>query len=80
MAALTVADRGRGIPAEDQDRVFRAFERVRRPGGPEHGAGLGLSLVRRIVEMHGGRVSIDSRVGQGTTVTCLVPLQKEAPR
>jgi len=77
MAALTVTDRGRGIPKEDQDRVFRAFERVRRPGGPDHGAGLGLSLVRRIVEMHGGRVSIDSRVGQGTTVACLVPLAKD---
>ncbi|MBM3477784.1 MAG: PAS domain-containing protein [Alphaproteobacteria bacterium] len=77
MAALTVTDRGRGIPKEDQDRVFRAFERVRRPDGPDHGAGLGLSLVRRIVEMHGGRVSIDSRVGQGTTVACLVPLAKD---
>ncbi|MEY4681040.1 MAG: sensor protein divL [Pseudomonadota bacterium] len=77
MAAVTVTDRGRGIPKEDQDRVFRAFERVRRPGGPDHGAGLGLSLVRRIVEMHGGNVSIDSRVGQGTTVTCLVPLARD---
>jgi signal transduction histidine kinase len=78
MAALSVTDTGVGIASEDQERVFREFERSRRPDQRAHGAGLGLSLVRRIVELHGGRVALDSHAGQGTTVTCLVPFQAPA--
>lgn len=78
MAALSVTDTGVGIASEDQERVFREFERSRQPDQRAHGAGLGLSLVRRIVELHGGRVALDSHAGQGTTVTCLVPFQVPA--
>ncbi len=74
MAALSVTDTGIGIAPEDHERVFLEFERSRKPDQRAHGAGLGLSLVRRIVELHGGKVSLDSHGGQGTTVTCLVPL------
>jgi signal transduction histidine kinase len=79
MAALSVTDTGVGIASEDQERVFRAFERSRRSEQRAHGAGLGLSLVRRIVELHGGRVTLQSHEGRGTTVTCHVPLQGASP-
>src|SRR3546814_20631675 len=69
---LEVVDTGIGIPDADRDRVFGKFER----GSLEtrhSGAGLGLSLVKRLIELHGGRVELDSRVGGGTRVTCHVP-------
>ncbi len=70
---LEVSDTGIGIPEEDRERVFGKFER----GSLEtrhSGAGLGLSLVKSLIELHGGRVDLDSRVGGGTRVTCHVPL------
>ncbi|MBM3523644.1 MAG: PAS domain-containing protein, partial [Alphaproteobacteria bacterium] len=72
-AALTVTDTGIGIPPDSHEKVFREFERLRQRDQRAQGAGLGLSLVRRIVELHGGRVLLDSRPAHGTTVTCLVP-------
>jgi signal transduction histidine kinase len=71
---FTVTDRGPGIPTEVKDRVFDWFETD--PLGSQHrGTGLGLSLVRSFVELHGGSVSLDSAVGAGTTVTCIFPLE-----
>ncbi len=68
-----VSDRGRGIPTEVLDRVFDRFES--HTGGSRHrGPGLGLSIVRALVELHGGRVQIDSALGEGTTVTCVFPI------
>ena len=72
-AAISVTDTGVGIEAEDHDRVFEKFERGDAPGGRTAGVGLGLSLVKQIVELHGGRVELDSTPGTGTTVTCIVP-------
>jgi signal transduction histidine kinase/PAS domain-containing protein len=67
---LTVADTGVGIPIADQARVFEKFERgVRQPG-----AGLGLSLVKSLIELHGGAVVIESASGQGTRITCRLPV------
>jgi signal transduction histidine kinase len=66
---LTVADTGIGIPLSDQARVFEKFER----GTPRSGAGLGLSLVRSLIELHAGTVTIDSAEGRGTTITCRLP-------
>jgi signal transduction histidine kinase len=66
---LTVADSGIGIPLSDQARIFEKFER----GMPRSGAGLGLSLVKSLIDLHGGTVTIDSAAGQGTTVTCRLP-------
>jgi signal transduction histidine kinase len=77
MAVLAVSDAGHGIAPEDHERVFRAFERGGPPGQQGQGAGLGLSLVRRIVELHGGEVRLESRPGAGTRVACLVPLVGE---
>ncbi len=80
-AVMTVSDTGVGIRAEDRERVFESFERghvaMGERSGPVRGsgAGLGLSLVKRIVELHGGRVTIDSVPDRGTTVTCTLPAQ-----
>jgi len=66
---LTVADSGIGIPPSDQARMFEKFER----GMPRSGAGLGLSLVKSLIDLHGGAVSIASTAGRGTTITCRLP-------
>jgi signal transduction histidine kinase len=76
--AITVEDDGMGIPAEDQERIFEKFERAN-PQARKNGAGLGLSLVRSFIELHGGRITIDSRVNEGTKITCHLPV-KISPR
>jgi signal transduction histidine kinase len=70
---FAVTDRGPGIPTEMKDRVFDWFE-THSLGSQHRGTGLGLSLVRSFVELHGGSVRLDSAVGAGTTVTCIFPL------
>lgn len=75
--AFTVTDRGPGIPPEQKDKVFDWFE-TDSMGSDHRGTGLGLSLVRSFVELHGGTVTIDSTLGQGTTVTCVFPVQHAA--
>jgi signal transduction histidine kinase len=67
--ALIVADTGVGVPREDQARIFEKFERGS-PNARQSGPGLGLSLVKSFIELHGGTVEMDSRPGSGTTVTC----------
>jgi signal transduction histidine kinase len=74
---FTVTDRGPGIPPDQKDKVFDWFETDPR-GSLHRGPGLGLSLVRSFVELHGGSVTIDSTPGRGTTVTCLFPLEQAA--
>jgi signal transduction histidine kinase len=76
---FSVTDRGPGIPAEVKDRVFNWFE-THSLGSPHRGAGLGLSLVRSFVELHGGSVKLDSAIGRGTTVVCTFPLEHAAER
>jgi signal transduction histidine kinase len=70
---FSVTDHGPGIPPEVKDKVFDWFE-THSLGSRHRGAGLGLSLVRSFVELHGGSVTLDSAVGHGTTVTCVFPL------
>ena len=69
---LRVADQGAGIPPAEQGRVFERFESGR-DGKGRRGVGLGLSIVRSFVELHGGRVELVSAAGAGTTVTCYFP-------
>lgn len=72
---ISVRDTGMGIPADDLQHVFTPFERIRsRKAHRRGGAGLGLSLVKSIVQLHGGDVAIESREGVGTTVICRLPL------
>ena len=70
---LTVTDTGVGIPEADHERVFEKFERGN-PQARESGAGLGLSLVKSLIELHGGSVSIESTPGSGTTILCRLPV------
>ena len=70
---FTVRDRGSGIPPEVLEKVFDWFE-THSLGSHHRGTGIGLSLVRSFVELHGGTVQIASTVGEGTTVTCTFPL------
>jgi signal transduction histidine kinase len=69
---LTVTDTGIGIAREDRARVFGKFER-RAGQGRQPGAGLGLSLVKSFIELHGGRVDLESEPDRGTRVTCHLP-------
>jgi signal transduction histidine kinase len=75
--AFTVVDHGPGIPPESKEKVFDWF--VTDSMGSHHrGTGLGLSLVRSFVQLHGGTVTIESALGQGTTVTCVFPAMQAA--
>lgn len=68
-----VSDNGIGIPLEDQPHIFEKFYRAREVTDTYDGTGLGLSIVQSIVEAHGGRIWLDSRVGSGTTFTIVLP-------
>jgi signal transduction histidine kinase len=71
---IAVSDRGRGIAAEDLPHIFEPFYRGRYALERQiHGNGLGLSLVKRIADAHGGRVTVRSAPGEGTTFTLHVP-------
>ena len=79
--ALVVSDTGVGVAEQDQERIFEKFERGSSQAR-QSGAGLGLSLVKSLIELHGGVVELRSNPGRGTTVTCwlngAVPARKEA--
>ena len=73
---VSVSDTGVGIPAEDQDRIFEQFEQGSLEDGRRpNGAGLGLALSKEFVEMHGGRMWVESEAGQGSTFTFSLPLR-----
>ena len=76
-AIFRVQDRGIGIPAADQKQLFSAFHRGQN-AGQVPGTGLGLLIVKRCVEVHGGQITCDSSEGQGTTFTVKLPLFAEA--
>jgi signal transduction histidine kinase len=72
--SIVVRDRGIGIAEDDQPRVFEPFFRGERSRARDTGgAGLGLALSKRIVDAHGGRIALESRPGEGTTVTVWLP-------
>ena len=71
---IVVADTGVGIAPEDVRRLGRPFEQAGEMEQRRQGTGLGLSLVRAFTELHGGRMTIDSTVGEGTAVTVRMPV------
>lgn len=74
-AVVAFSDTGGGIPPEKLSRIFQPFYTTK-----EKGSGLGLMIVRRIVREHGGEISIESRMGNGTTFKVLLPLQEHRMR
>jgi two-component system, NtrC family, sensor histidine kinase KinB len=70
--AFSVTDTGAGIPREYLSRIFEPFVQV--PTAPQGGSGLGLTIARRIVEAHGGRLTVQSEPGRGSTFTFTVPV------
>ncbi len=74
---IAVSDTGIGIKPGDQERVFSEFEQVDSSyGRQEQGTGLGLALTKRLVELHGGRIWVESQgiEGKGSTFTFLLPI------
>jgi signal transduction histidine kinase len=77
---IDVMDTGIGIAPEDQVRLFEKFYRIKRSDVPSvQGTGLGLSLVRSIIERHKGDVSVESELNQGSTFTIRLPLADPVP-
>ena len=73
-AVLTVSDTGIGIPAEDQSRIFERFYRVDKSHSKEvGGTGLGLSIVKHSAKVHGAKISLESELGKGTTISVKFP-------
>jgi len=75
---VSVSDTGTGIPANQHDRIFEEFQQVddsstRAKGG----SGLGLAIAKKIVELHGGRIWVESVIGQGSTFTFSIPVQTQ---
>jgi signal transduction histidine kinase len=77
---ITIADRGIGIDPQEQSRIFDPFYRAPDVVAAQiQGAGLGLSLVRRIVDAHGGRITVQSVPGAGSAFTVVLPAAAVEP-
>jgi two-component system, NtrC family, sensor kinase len=72
MARISFTDSGAGIPAENLERIFEPFFTTKAKG-----TGLGLAITKQIIEQHQGKITIQSELGRGTTVTVILPLQRE---
>jgi len=73
---ISVSDQGQGIPEEEIPKIFAPFVRSSvRPTGGEKSTGLGLAIAKRMVEAHGGRLTVKSKVGEGSTFTFTLPLR-----
>ena len=70
---VTVSDTGVGVPPEDRERIFESFQQGKRAAPKAEGTGLGLTLSKRIVELHGGRIWLETKVGVGSTFGIGIP-------
>jgi two-component system phosphate regulon sensor histidine kinase PhoR len=75
---VQVEDTGMGIPPKDLARITDRFYRVHRPGTEIPGTGLGLSIVQELVNLHGGKLEVTSKVGEGSIFSVHLPLQRSA--
>jgi signal transduction histidine kinase len=72
---ISVADTGPGIASEDKERIFEEFQQTGLGADQREGTGLGLALSRRLVELHGGRIWVDSEIGKGSTFVFTLPVK-----
>ncbi|HWL91749.1 MAG TPA: HAMP domain-containing sensor histidine kinase [Actinomycetota bacterium] len=70
---VSVADTGPGVAPEDRERIFEEFQQTETGGVQHEGTGLGLALSKRFVELHGGRIWLESELGRGSTFTFALP-------
>jgi len=78
MAVISVSDTGIGIKEEDIGNLFKKFEQLDSGFSRKYsGTGLGLAISKKLVELHGGRIWVESRYGEGTTFTFSLPLKEE---
>jgi signal transduction histidine kinase len=70
---VVVSDTGVGIAPEDQEAIFEEFRQVGAADRKAEGTGLGLALARKLIELHGGRMWVASRLGEGATFTFTLP-------
>ena len=75
LVEVSISDTGVGIAPADQEAVFEEFRQVGTSAAKQEGTGLGLTLCRKFVELHGGRIWVDSQVGVGSTFTFTIPAQ-----
>ena len=76
---VLVADTGVGVPAEDRERIFDSFQQGTRHSEQTEGTGLGLTLSKRILELHGGRIWVESEAGKGSTFGFALPTGSGEP-
>jgi signal transduction histidine kinase len=72
---LEVCDTGPGIPPQSRERIFEEFQRLPETSVGQPGAGLGLAIVRRLVQLLNGRIELESEVGSGTCFRVILPMQ-----
>ncbi len=77
LVEVSVSDTGVGIAPEDQEAVFEEFRQVGTAEKKAEGTGLGLTLCRKFIELHGGRIWVKSQVGAGSTFTFTIPVPPE---
>ena len=78
MAEVAVTDTGVGIAPEDREAVFEEFRQVGASAKKREGTGLGLAISRKFIELHGGRIWVDSQIGKGSTFTFTLPLKSSS--
>lgn len=77
--SLSVEDTGPGVPPEVLPRIFERFYQVRSAHHKPGGTGLGLAITQRLVQLHGGSISVESEVGKGTRFSCQIPYELATP-
>jgi signal transduction histidine kinase/HAMP domain-containing protein len=76
---IAISDTGIGMTADDTERIFERFYRIRDGGRASPGTGLGLSIVKSLVDMHHGQIEVESKPGKGTTFRILLPAATAGP-
>ena len=77
---VSVRDTGPGIAAQDQERIFEEFQQTDVGQEQREGTGLGLALSKRLIELHGGRIWVESKLGDGSTFTFTFPAENQAEK